>query len=82
MEHHSGISDFCLEKLPDQTEAANKSLKSKDRHTGVKELAKEHTEVQQHNREQRGAEPWVRLAARHPPGLSSVQDSVRVHDFA
>ena len=59
-----------------------KSFKGKDRHTGVKELAKEHTEVQQCSGEQRGDEPWVCLAARHRPGLSSAQDSVQVHDFA
>lgn len=63
-------------------EAANKSFQGKDRHTGVKELAKEHTEVQQCSGEQWGAEPWVLLAARCPPGLSSVQHSVHVHDFA
>lgn len=66
MEHYSGISGFCLEKLPDQMEAANKSLRGKDRHTGVKDLAKEHTEVRQHSGEQRGADPRVHQAVRHP----------------
>lgn len=82
MEHYSGISGFCLEKLPDQMEAANKSLRGKDRHTGVKDLAKEHTEVRQHSGEQRGADPPGPSGCEASPGLSSVQDSVHVRDFA
>lgn len=51
-------------------EAADKSFKGKERHAGVKELAKGLMGVQQHSGRTRGAEPFAHLDARHPPGLS------------
>lgn len=63
VQHNSGISTFYLEKLSDQTEAANRSFKTEI--TGVSELPKEHTELQQCSGEQRRTEHWVCLAARH-----------------